>query len=425
MSVRLVGKLLNEFSSIVKEGTKLAPETQEGITALIKAAPEIKAGELKVAEVIEDPLIRRSVLKRVGDYAPTTKEFLGVGTDEFVLSQKTNVRPTLEVKTAQKLEDVKDYLTENVKALKKGKGNFENLLNPVAAENLGLSLRSFSKYKKEADVKIPEDLQNLFDYFNKIVGSDKFKRLRGSIQFTPKVVQNLQNESYIANKMRVNGPEEAVAKFLFRSYRQPGSDVKLLSKNVEQNDWKSMKFQIGGRKIDFESIKKGIAENDPLFAEVKDAYDYKKAALSSKVMNPKTGMLESLNKTSYDVLGKHGYDLFHMSHIYDVGRTPLSFIQVTFGPYNRQMHNMLRGKQIPGGVESFLTRAKAVNLANPFAPEFIKKSPQAFAEEAALKLNEFYKLQKKKKSITFDKFMNFNKGGIVNLKYGNKFIRFK
>ena len=176
-----------------------------------------------------------------------------------------------------------------------------------------------------------------------------------------------------------------------------------------------MKYKIGGRKIDFESIKKGMTENDPLFAEVKNAYDYKKAVLSTKVMNPKTGMLENLNKISYDVLGKNGSDLFHMSHIYDVARTPLNFIQVTFGPYNRQMHHILKGKKIPGGVESFLERTEAVNVANPFAPNFIKKTPQAFAEEAALKLNEFYKLKKKKKSVTFDKFMKFNKGGIVGL----------
>jgi hypothetical protein len=104
-----------------------------------------------------------------------------------------------------------------------------------------------------------------------------------------------------------------------------------------------------------------------------------------------------------------------MSHIHGVARTPLSFIQVTFGPYNRQMHNMLKEKKIPGGVENFLTNAKDRNIANPFAPEYIKKTPQEFAEEAALKLNEFYKLQKNKKSVTFDQFMKFNKGGIVGL----------
>jgi hypothetical protein len=132
-------------------------------------------------------------------------------------------------------------------------------------------------------------------------------------------------------------------------------------------------------------------------------------------MNPKTGMLESLNKAAFDVIGKGGKDLFHMSHIYDVGRTPLSFIQITFGPHNMQMNQMLRGKKIPGGVENFLTRAKAVNLANPFAPDFVKKTPKAFAEEAAFKLNELYKLQKTKKNVKFFEFMKFNKGGIVGL----------
>lgn len=132
-------------------------------------------------------------------------------------------------------------------------------------------------------------------------------------------------------------------------------------------------------------------------------------------MNPKTSMLESLNKAAFDVLGKNGKDLFHMSHIYGVSRTPLNYIQITFGPYNRQMHQMLKGKKIPGGYESFLERTEAVNLANPFAPDFIKKTPQEFAEEAAFKLNEFYKLQKKNKNVKFSQFMKFNKGGIIDL----------
>lgn len=414
MSLRLIGKFLEEYGSILKQGTKLAPETQEGITALIKSAPEIKAGELKVADVIEDNLIRRSVLKRVGDYAPSTKEYLGIGSDEFILSQKTSVRPTVEVRKTKKLEDVKDYLETNINALKKGKGNFENLLNTVAADNLGMSTRNWSIYKKEADVKLPEELQSLFDYFNKFATSERYKRMSGQTNFTPKIVKEIQKENIFANSLRANSPEDVVQRFLYRSHRQPGTDVKFLNPS-ETGNWKKMKFQIGGRKITYEDIKKGIAENDPLFAEVKDAYDYKKAALSTKVMNPKTSMLENLNKVSYDVLGKNGSDLFHMSHIYDVGRTPLSFIQITFGPYNLQMHQMLKGKKIPGGVENFLTRAKAVNLANPFAPDFIKKTPQAFAEEAAFKLNEFYKLQKKNKSLKFSQFMKFNKGGIVGL----------
>ena len=415
MSAKLIGKFLKEFDTIVAEGTKLAPETQKGIKTLIKASPEIKAGEVKVAEILEEYPVRRAVLKQVGDYAPSTKKYLGIGSDEFILSQKTSVRPTIEVRKTKKLEDVKDYLETNINALKKGKGNFENLLNTVAADNLGMSTRNWSIYKKKTNVNLPEELKPVFDYFKQFVGSDKFKKMQGSVQFNVKTVKNLKNESYMANKLRVRGPEEAVAKFLFRSYRQPGSDVKLLNPSVDVGNWKNMKFQMGKRKINFEDIKKGIAENDPLFAEVKDAYDYKKAVLSTKVMNPKTGMLESLNKASYDVLGKQGYDLFHMSHIYDVGRTPLSYIQVTFGPYNRQMHNMLKGKKIPGGYESFLERTERLNIANPFVPSYIKKTPQEFAEEAVFKLNEFYKLKKSKKSVTFDKFMKFNKGGIVGL----------
>ena len=141
-------------------------------------------------------------------------------------------------------------------------------------------------------------------------------------------------------------------------------------------------------------------------------------------MNPKTGLLEPLNKVSYDVLGTRASGLFHMSHIYDVGRTPLNYIQVTYGPYNVQLQNLLKNLKKPD-LENFLTRAKEKNVANPIAPDYIKKTPQEFAEEAALKLNEFYKLQKNKKSVTFDQFMKFNKGGIVDLKYGTKFIRFK
>jgi hypothetical protein len=424
MSAKLISGFLKEFNSIVKQATKInksgpqiSPETKEGITALIKAAPEIKAGEVKVAEILNDRLLRRAVLKRVDNYAPSTKEYLNIGTPEFALTQKTTERPVIAARTEKKLEDVKEYLEKNVNALKKGRGNFENLLNSVASENLKLSPRSFSLYKEKlGGNNLPEELQPIFDYFNKFATSERYKKMRGGVQFTPKIVKEIQQENFLVNKLRADSPEDVVLRFLYRSHRQPGTDVKLLNpKRAETGNWRDLKFQIGGRKIDFDSIKKGLAENDPLFAEVKDAYNYKKAVLQTKVMNPKTGMLEPLNKVSYDVLGQKGSGLFHMSHIYDVGRTPLSFIQITYGPYNLQMHNMLRGKKIPGGVESFLTRAKAVNLANPFAPDFAQKAPKVFAEEAALKLNNFYKLQKNKKSISFNKFMNFNKGGIVGL----------
>jgi hypothetical protein len=414
MSAKLIGKFLKEFDTIVAEGTKLAPETQKGIKTLIKASPEIKAGEVKVAEILEEYPVRRAVLKRVGDYAPSTKKYLGIGSDEFILSQKTSVRPTIEVRKTKKLEDVKDYLETNINALKKGKGNFENLLNTVAADNLGMSPRNWSIYKKQADIKLPEKLQPVFDYFNKFATSERYKKMSGQTKFTPKIVKEIQEENIFTNRLRANSPEQVIQRFLYRSHRQPGTDVKFLNP-AELGNWKKMQFQIGGRKITSEDIKKGLAENDPLFLEIKDAYNYKKEALSTKVMNPKTSMLESLNKAAFDVLGKSGKDLFHMSHIYGVGRTPLNYIQITFGPYNLQMHNMLRGKKIPGGVENFLTRAKAVNLANPFAPDFVKKTPKAFAEEAAIKLNEFYKLQKSKKNIKFTEFMKFNKGGIVGL----------
>jgi len=414
MSARLIGKFLKEFDTILAEGTKLSSETQKGIKTLIKASPEIKSGEAKVADVIEDKLIRKSVLKRVGDYAPSTKEYLNIGTKEFSLTQKSTERPIIEARKEKKLESVKSYLEENINALKKGKGNFENLLNPIAADKLGMSTRNWSIYKKEANVKLPEKLQPIFDYFNKFATSERYKRMSGQTKFTPKLVKEIQQENIFANKLRANSPEEVVQRFLYRSHRQPGTDVKLLNPS-ETGNWKKMKFQIGGRKITYDDIKKGIAENDPLFSEIKSAYDYKKAVLKTKVMNPKTSMLESLNKAAFDVLGKNGKDLFHMSHIYGVSRTPLNYIQITFGPYNRQMHQMLKGKKIPGGYESFLERTEAVNLANPFAPDFIKKTPQEFAEEAAFKLNEFYKLQKKNKNVKFSQFMKFNKGGIIDL----------
>lgn len=414
MSARLIGKFLKEFDTILAEGTKLSSETQKGIKTLIKASPEIKSGEAKVADVIEDKLIRKSVLKRVGDYAPSTKEYLNIGTKEFSLTQKSTERPIIEARKEKKLESVKSYLEENINALKKGKGNFENLLNPIAADKLGMSTRNWSIYKKEANIKLPEKLQPIFDYFNKFATSERYKRMSGQTKFTPKLVKEIQQENIFANKLRANSPEEVVQRFLYRSHRQPGTDVKLLNPS-ETGNWKKMKFQIGGRKITYDDIKKGIAENDPLFSEIKSAYDYKKAVLKTKVMNPKTSMLESLNKAAFDVLGKNGKDLFHMSHIYGVSRTPLNYIQITFGPYNRQMHQMLKGKKIPGGYESFLERTEAVNLANPFAPNFIKKTPQEFAEEAAFKLNEFYKLQKKNKNVKFSQFMKFNKGGIIDL----------
>jgi hypothetical protein len=421
MSIKLVSGLLKEFNSLVKQGIKInksgpeiAPETKKGITALIKAAPEIKSGEVKVAEILDDKLLRRAVLKRVNNYAPSTKKYLDIGSDDFILSQKTSVRPIIEARKEKTLKTVKNYLEKNVNALKKGKGNFENLLNPVAADKLGMSSRNWSIYKKEANVKLPKNLQPIFDYFNKFATSERYKRMSGQTNFTPKIVKEIQKENIFANNLRANSPEDVVQRFLYRSHRQPGTDVKFLNPS-ETGNWKKMKFQIGGRKISYEDIKKGLAENDPLFAEVKDAYNYKKAVLTTKVMNPKTSMLESLNKAAYDVLGKDGKDLFHMSHIYDVGRTPLNFLQITFGPHNMQMNQMLRGKKIPGGVENFLTRAKAVNLANPFAPDFVKKTPKAFAEEAASKLNELYKLQKTKKNVKFFEFMKFNKGGIVDL----------
>lgn len=255
MSARLIGKFLKEFDTILAEGTKLSSETQKGIKTLIKASPEIKSGEAKVADVIEDKLIRKSVLKRVGDYAPSTKEYLNIGTKEFSLTQKSTERPIIEARKEKKLESVKSYLEENINALKKGKGNFENLLNPIAADKLGMSTRNWSIYKKEANIKLPEKLQPIFDYFNKFATSERYKRMSGQTKFTPKLVKEIQQENIFANKLRANSPEEVVQRFLYRSHRQPGTDVKLLNPS-ETGNWKKMKFQIGGRKITYDDIKK-------------------------------------------------------------------------------------------------------------------------------------------------------------------------
>lgn len=421
MSLKVISKFLDEFKTLSTERKMLFPnnilreETESGIKAIIESAPKIKSGELKIADIVQDVKVRANVYSNLDNYAPSTKEYLNI---------QKQIRPITEARKTKTLEDVKDYIETNINALTKGKGNFENLLNDRAAEALEIHPETYLKYKKLAGFEIPKELESLYNYFKQFATSEKFKRISGQTNFTPNVVEDLRQESLFRQSIRSGSPEELIAKFLYRSHNQPGSDVKLLNKSKidiseGRKTLKQMQFKIGGRKITFEDIKKGLAENDPLFAEVKEAYDYKNAVLKTKVMNPKTGMLESLNKAAFDVIGKSGYDLFHMSHIYDVGRTPLSFLQITFGPYNLQMHNMLKAKKIPGGVENFLTRAKAVNLANPFAPDFIKKSPKAFAEEAVNKLNEFYKLQKKNKSITFNKFIQFNKGGIVGLQKVN------
>jgi hypothetical protein len=126
MSAKLISGFLKEFNSIIAQGTKLAPETQEGIKTLIKVAPEIKAGEVKVAEILDDPLLRKTVLKKINNYAPSTKEYLNIGSPEFALTQKTTERPVIAARTEKKLGDVKEYLEKNISALEKGKGNFEN-----------------------------------------------------------------------------------------------------------------------------------------------------------------------------------------------------------------------------------------------------------------------------------------------------------
>ena len=48
MTARIVSSLLKEFAALQKE-SRLAAETQKGITSLIKAAPELKTGEKRVA----------------------------------------------------------------------------------------------------------------------------------------------------------------------------------------------------------------------------------------------------------------------------------------------------------------------------------------------------------------------------------------
>ena len=55
----------------------------------------------------------------------------------------------------------------------------KNLLNTVAADNLGMSPRNWSIYKKQADIKLPEKLQPVFDYFNKFATSERYKKMSG------------------------------------------------------------------------------------------------------------------------------------------------------------------------------------------------------------------------------------------------------
>jgi len=432
MSVRLVGKLLKEFDSVIAEGTKLAPETQEGIKALIKSAPEIKSGEVRIVDVVEDLNTRRNVLNKIRRDLPDTAEYIGLGSPELKATQLTTSpfaftyrQKLLDIKK-ENVEKLGTYFENTIEDIKKGIGSFEDLLNSKITENTGISLNYISKAKKElggVDKIIGPDLKEIYDYFTKFSTSEKFKKMRGGVDFTLDTVNKLKEQSRIASMGYVRSPEEAVSRFLYRSSKNLNSDVKLLNPEVGSK-FREMQFQIGGKKINFKDITKGVKENDPLYSEVVDAFNYKREALKTKVMNPKTGLLEPLNKVSYDVLGTRASGLFHMSHIYDVGRTPLNYIQVTYGPYNVQLQNLLKNLKKPD-LKNFLTRAKEKNVANPIAPDYIKKTPKVFAQEAADKLNEFYKLKKNNKNISWDVFLKLKKGGIVNLKYGNKFIRFK
>lgn len=421
MTARIVSSLLKEFAALQKE-SRLAAETQKGITSLIKAAPELKTGEKRVAEVVEDLAQRANVIRAVRINLPKTKEFIGIDTPEFrskqLITAPFNVnrkQEFLDIKK-EKVNEIKSYLKNTTANIKKGVGSFEDLLLPKIIENTGVGASYIKKAKRDLGGTgkiLGPNLKEIYDYFKHFAASEKFKRMRGGVDFNLDEVIKLKEQNRIQKIGRVTSPEGAVARFLYRSSLSPVSDVKLLNQDVGSK-FSQMKFLYGGRKIDYKDIKDGIKQNDPLFSEVADAFNYKREALKTKVMNPKTGMLEPLNKVSFDVLGTRGSGLFHMSHIYDVGRTPLQHIQVTYGPYNLQLNSLLK-KMKKGDVESFLTRAKQKNVANPLAPDYIKVPPQQFANEASLKLNEFYKLKKNNKNVNWDAFLKLKKGGIVDL----------
>lgn len=421
MTARIISSLLKEFN-VLKQGSRLLPETQKGITSLIKAAPELKTGETRVVDVIEDLATRANVLRAVKRNLPKTKEYIGYDTPEFTSKQLITApfnidrkKQFLDIKK-EKVSEIKSYLKNTTTNIKKGVGSFEDLLNPKIIENTGIGASYIKKAKRDlggTENILGADLKEIYDYFKHFAASEKFKKMRGGVNFNLDIVKKLKEQNRIQKIGRVGSPEEAVARFLYRSSLSPVSDVKLLNQDVGSK-FSKMQFLYGGRKIDYKDIKEGVKQNDPLYSEVADAFNYKREALKTKVMNPKTGMLEGLNKASYDVLGTRASGLFHMSHIYDVGRTPLQHIQVTYGPYNVQLQNLLKNMK-KGDVENFLTNAKKKNVANPLSPDYIKIPPQEFAKEAALKLNEFYKLKKNNKNISWDVFLKLKKGGIVGL----------
>jgi len=410
-----LSKYLKKQTDYTKKKTN--PETTTYIRRIISNADDIKKQKVGIASLTPDKTRRKSALKIVRNALPEFYKYLGGKDLAKKQRQISTSRPSITTRIETRSNKAQEYLKKTITDINKGTGDFKKYINKNARENLGLKETTFAREKRKyfSDPKTPKlsaEKQQLMQYFDKFITSQRYDPKK---RYTAKVVQNLEAKK--SKRFRHNTPEEMFLNFLYRSQGKRGSNVVLLK---DADRLKNMVFKIGGKRIDFDTVKKGMQNREPLYQEVKDAFDLKKATLSQRVYNPARKRMTSLNEASYDVLGKDlGNQLFHISHQYGVGQNPTDFLQIMFGPYNRQLDTYLRANKLKGGLQNFLVNAKKKNIGNPFEPEFAKKSPAELAQEGEAMLVKFYKMGIKddiKKSEAFYKMGRFKKGGIACLK---------
>lgn len=391
------------------------PDTKNVIRKILSNADDIKKQNVGIASLAPEKQNRKNALKVIKNKLPDFYKYLG-GKNLAQMQRELSVRPSIEARMKTRANKAQEYLRKTITDINKGTGDFKKYINKNARENLGLKETTWAKEKRKyfADPNTPKlslEKQQLMRYFDKFITSQRFNPNK---RYTAKVVQNLEAKKL--KRFRHNTPEEMFLNFLYRSQGKPGSNVTLVK---DADRLKNMVFKMGGKRIDFNTVKKGMQNNEPLYAEVKDAFDLKKATLSQRVYNPFKKRITSLNEASYDVLGKDlGNQLFHVSHQYGVGQNPTDFLQIMFGPYNRQLDSYLKATKLKGGLQNFLVRAKSRNIGNPFEPDFIKKSPAELAQEGESMLIKFYQMGIKddvKKAEAFYKMGKFKIGGIVCL----------
>jgi len=402
MSARLLitfGKrLAQKKETAYKPHQVPAEKTVKAIKKVIKNKDDIKKGIKSFSNVTGFNFNQnKAVYKQIKTLMPEFYKSMGFGTKEYYKKVQKLNQPPYQF-DAEKRKKLKTLFQNTKNKVLKNQGNVLDLRDVVFAKKLNTDPARIQKLRKEMGLIVSPRLQSAI----RSAAKRKDKK--------PITLKGIEKISQVKEQTRKGGratPEVLVMRFLTRSAGEPMSDVKLTK--FDPANIKNNMFKIGGKKIDFEYIKKNL-KTDPLFDEVNNAYNYKFKILTSKFPNPKTGKIESLNTIAYDILGNEASNLFHIHHKLGVGMSPLKYLQVVTGPVNFK-EELLRKRLNPESLGNYSAQTKKMSIGHIFNPT-VKNPP---IKRAAQNTYEAILNVYKQKYPNYQQALGYKKGGIICL----------